>query len=101
MFFLRFNAALLVRLFNASLWKLAYLQSKSGTYSVVYGTVPAGYGTVLVSSAANSSTATGNAGSYAAAGDPDRNRPQNSTVTVAAMPSIQFRLRLANVRNRI
>ncbi|MEZ4675065.1 MAG: SdrD B-like domain-containing protein [Caldilineaceae bacterium] len=53
------------------------------TYTVTYGTVPPSYGAVVSSSVVSGTTESGNAGSYAAAGDPDANHGQHTVVTVA------------------
>ncbi|MEZ4615165.1 MAG: SdrD B-like domain-containing protein [Caldilineaceae bacterium] len=54
------------------------------TYTVTYGSVPAGYGVVVPSTVISGTSESGNAGSYAETGDPDANHGQHTVVTVAA-----------------
>ena len=54
-----------------------------GTYTVSYGSVPAGYGLTTPSATPGGNSETGNAGLYAETGNPDQSHTNNTTVTLA------------------
>ncbi|MBU6351286.1 MAG: hypothetical protein KGS73_14185, partial [Chloroflexi bacterium] len=56
----------------------------AGTYTVVYGSVPSSYGSVVPSSTPGGSSESGNEGSYQQSGNPDQSHQNSTTVTVAS-----------------